>query len=117
MAEPSAGRTAPILRPRLSGQLKTRPPALNDSSQAARRPFLASSSSSYYYMAMTKVQALENEIQTLTRGELAELRTWFEDYDGEIWDRQIEADIVAGKFDDLEAEALAELERGETIEL
>ena len=67
-------------------------------------------------MAMTKVQTLESEVQNLSPEELAEFRSWFADYDGEVWDRQIEADILAGKFDDLEAEALAELERGETIE-
>jgi hypothetical protein len=37
--------------------------------------------------------------------------------DGEVWDRQIEADSKAGKFDQLSAEALAEFYRGETTEL
>lgn len=66
---------------------------------------------------MTKVQALENEVQNLTPEELSEFRSWFADYDGEVWDRQIEADSKAGKFDALAAEALAEFDRGETTEL
>jgi hypothetical protein len=65
---------------------------------------------------MSKVQTLATEIQELTHDELVEFRSWFAEYDNELWDRQIEADSKAGKFDDLEAEALAELERGETIE-
>jgi hypothetical protein len=66
---------------------------------------------------MTRVQALASEIQTLTPEELTEFRSWFADYDGELWDRQIEADAAAGKFDELAAEALAEFERGESTEL
>ena len=72
---------------------------------------------SYNHDVMTKVQALESEIQNLTSEELAEFRSWFADYDGEVWDRQIEADSKAGKFDQLSAEALAEFDRGETTEL
>jgi hypothetical protein len=66
---------------------------------------------------MTKVEALKSDVQSLTQTELTEFRKWFEDYDNERWDRQIEADSKAGKFDQLEAEALAEFDRGETIEL
>jgi hypothetical protein len=66
---------------------------------------------------MTKVQAVESEIQNLTSEELAEFRSWFADYDGEVWDRQIEADSKAGKFDQLSVEASAEFDRGETTEL
>jgi hypothetical protein len=62
---------------------------------------------------MTKVQALQNEIQSLT----SEERSWFAEYDGDLWDRQIEADSQAGKFAQLSAEALAEFDRGETTEL
>jgi hypothetical protein len=66
---------------------------------------------------MTRVEALKRDVQSLTQTELTEFRKWFEDYDNELWDRQIEADSKAGKFDQIEAEALAEFDRGETIEL
>jgi hypothetical protein len=66
---------------------------------------------------MTKVQPLEREVQNLTSEELSEFRSWFADYDGEVWDRQIEAHSKVGKFDQLSAEALAEFGRGETTEL
>ena len=61
---------------------------------------------------MTKVEALEREIQSLTAEELAAFRAWFAEYDWQLWDRQIEADSKAGKFDQLAAEALAEFDRG-----
>ncbi|HEX8412063.1 MAG TPA: hypothetical protein VF883_24650 [Thermoanaerobaculia bacterium] len=37
--------------------------------------------------------------------------------DWEVWDRQLERDVAAGKLDEVAAEALAELERGETREI
>jgi len=66
---------------------------------------------------MTKVEALENDVQSLTAEELAAFRSWFAEYDWQVWDRQFEADSVSGKLDALAAEALAELKRGETTEL
>jgi hypothetical protein len=66
---------------------------------------------------MTKVEALEHEVQKLTQEELAAFRDWFAEYDWEAWDRQLERDVAAGKLDKLAAEALAEFERGETREI
>lgn len=66
---------------------------------------------------MTRLEALQRDVEALTPKELAEFRSWFADYDGEVWDRQIEADSKAGKLDQLSAEALAEFDRGETTEL
>ena len=66
---------------------------------------------------MTKVEALEREVEKLNPEELAAFRDWFAEYDWQVWDRQIEQDVAAGKLDQFGAEALAELERGETKEL
>ena len=33
--------------------------------------------------------------------ELAAFRAWFEQYDADQWDRQIEADVASGKLDAL----------------
>ena len=63
---------------------------------------------------MTKVEALEKEVQSLTPEELAAFREWFAEYDWQAWDRQLENDVADGKLDALAAEALAEHERGET---
>ena len=71
----------------------------------------------YDFRDMTKVEQLEKEVQTLTPEELAAFRNWFAEYDWLAWDRQLEADVAAGKLDKFAAEALAEFERGETTEL
>jgi len=68
-------------------------------------------------LRMTKVEALEREVQKLTPEELTAFRDWFAEYDWEAWDRQIERDSAAGRLDGLAAEALAEFERGETREI
>jgi hypothetical protein len=65
---------------------------------------------------MTKIEQLEKEVQSLTPDELASFRNWFAEYDWLVWDRQLEADVAAGKLDKLAAEALAEHARGETTE-
>ena len=66
---------------------------------------------------MTKIEQLEKDVQSLTSEELASFRNWFAEYDWLVWDRQLEADVAAGKLDKLAAEALAEHARGETTEL
>lgn len=66
---------------------------------------------------MTRVESLEKEVEKLTPEELAAFRAWFIEHDWQAWDRELEEDVAAGRLDRLAAEALAELERGETKEL
>ena len=66
---------------------------------------------------MTKVQALERGVESLSRDELVAFRRWFEAYDAEAWDRQFEQDVRAGKLDALAEEALKEYEAGECTDL
>ena len=68
-------------------------------------------------MAMSKIETLEREIEKLSAEELAAFRDWFANYDADAWDRQMQADVKAGKLDRLAAEALAEHKRGETREI
>jgi hypothetical protein len=60
---------------------------------------------------------IENAVVGLTTSELAEFRAWFIEYDADAWDRQIEADIHAGRLDALADEALREDREGLTTEL
>lgn len=55
---------------------------------------------------MSKVESLEQEIRKLSPQELAQLRTWFLEYDAELWDRQLEEDVRAGRLDGLAKKAL-----------
>lgn len=66
---------------------------------------------------MTKIEALEREVEKLTREELAVFRKWFAEYDWQAWDRELEQDTAAGKLDKFASEALEELKRGETKEI
>lgn len=66
---------------------------------------------------MSKVEAVENAVQYLSREELAAFREWFMSFDGEAWDRQIEADAKAGKLDALADKALTAHRHGASREL
>jgi len=63
---------------------------------------------------MTKIEAIEREVEKLSPEELAAFRVWFIEHDWQAWDRELEADVAAGRLDRFAAEALAEVERGET---
>ena len=50
---------------------------------------------------MSRISDLERQIQSLSTDELASFRQWFAEFDAAAWDRQIEADVKAGKLDTL----------------
>lgn len=66
---------------------------------------------------MTNVQEIESAIQRLTREELSAFRNWFEEFDAEAWDHQLEEDIKAGRLDSLADEALNDLREGRCTDL
>jgi hypothetical protein len=66
---------------------------------------------------MTVLEKIEAQVQTLSEKELYEFRRWFQEWDADAWDRQIEADAQAGKLDALAAEALAEYRSGSAREI
>ena len=59
---------------------------------------------------MSTVQEIERAIERLSDEEVAEIRTW-------LWDRDIERDAQAGKFDAFADEALREHRNGKTRRL
>jgi hypothetical protein len=63
---------------------------------------------------MTKVQTIEKEVKSLNREELAEFRDWFQEFDSEVWDAQIQRDAHSGKFDRIAQEALIQHRRGKS---
>jgi len=60
------------------------------------------------------VQEIETAIRQLKPAELEELARWFAEFHADLWDRQIEADAMAGRFDSLIAEARADFKAGRT---
>jgi hypothetical protein len=50
---------------------------------------------------MTRVEAIEQKVQSLSLEEFSEVRDWILDQDWEPWDRQIERDAAEGKLEPL----------------
>lgn len=55
---------------------------------------------------MSKVEKLEQQIQSLSPEELAQFRAWYQDFDWAVWDAQLASDVQAGKLDALADKAL-----------
>lgn len=55
---------------------------------------------------MSKVEAIEQQIEELSPTELAAFRSWYAAFDAEAWDRQFEADVTAGRLDGMADKAL-----------
>ncbi|HEB76742.1 MAG TPA: hypothetical protein ENJ04_10345 [Nitrospirae bacterium] len=66
---------------------------------------------------MTSVKEIEHAVEKLTKNELAAFRKWFEEFDAEVWDKQFEEDVAAGKLDKLASKAIADYRVGKCKEL
>ena len=56
------------------------------------------------------VQELEKAVAQLPSPEPAQFAAWFEEYQADLWDKQIEQDAVSGRLDALAEQANQELE-------
>ena len=66
---------------------------------------------------MTRVESLEQQVQTLSPDELAKFRAWFLAFDWAAWDEQLELDVRAGRLDALADQALRDHASGKTTPL
>jgi hypothetical protein len=66
---------------------------------------------------MRKSEDIERQIAELSTEEFRKLRDWFLLQDAAAWDRQLEADIKAGKLDKIADEARRAHSDGKTTEL
>jgi hypothetical protein len=66
---------------------------------------------------MSRVEELEGQIKKLSSNELQELRAWLAEYDGDVWDRQFDADAISGKLDALADQALKDFAEGRSTDL
>jgi len=53
-------------------------------------------------------------MSSLSSEDLSRFREWFYDFDAQVWDRQFEEDVAAGRLDWLAAEAVEENRAGRT---
>lgn len=58
------------------------------------------------------VQEIKAAITQLPTPELSQLAAWFEEYQADLWDRQIEKDALSRRFDVLAEQANQEFEAG-----
>ena len=58
------------------------------------------------------VKEIEAAIARLPAIELAELMTWLEEYHAQVWDKQIEDDLEAGRLDNLLSDVDGEYQSG-----
>ena len=61
---------------------------------------------------MSSVKQIESAVTRLSPEDLAAFRRWFADFDAEVWDREFEKDVAAGRFDAFGDEALRDLNKG-----
>lgn len=66
---------------------------------------------------MARIEGLTNEVQQLSREELAAFRDWFRKYDSDEWDKEIEEDISVGRLESLANKAIADHKAGRTKKL
>jgi hypothetical protein len=61
---------------------------------------------------MTKLEQIEKAVAALSPEERALFRDWFEAFEAQAWDEQIERDAKSGRLDDLAQRALADHRAG-----
>jgi hypothetical protein len=66
---------------------------------------------------MSNLQEIERAVSQLSPEDLIAFRVWFAEFDAERWDRQFEADVAAGRLDDLAERALQHLREGRCTDL
>jgi len=66
---------------------------------------------------MQALKEIEKEVQEPPSSEYPNFRTWFYQYDNDVWDTNIEEDSASGKLDFLIDEAFEEKRKGKLKEL
>jgi len=60
---------------------------------------------------------LEKQVSKLPPEQLAKFIEWVKELESDLWDKQIESDVAAGKLDQLAKDAIAEDDAGKTTPL
>ena len=66
---------------------------------------------------MDTLQDIQTAVSQLSAQQLAAFRAWFAEFDAEIWDRELERDVAAGRLDAWAEEALQALREGQCTDL
>jgi len=63
------------------------------------------------------VEEIEDLIAHLPQEKLNKFRLWYEKFDRDTWDAQIQKDAISGSFDALAAQAIADHKTGKSKKL
>ena len=69
------------------------------------------------YNGVMSIAEIKTSIAQLPPMDLADLTEWFEEYQADLWDQQIERDAVSGRLDALAEQANREFEAREQVEV
>jgi len=69
------------------------------------------------YEMVSTLEEVEKFVAQLPPDQLRKFRAWYEEFDSNDWDEQIEDDILAGKLNSLSEVAIAAHKAGKTKEL
>jgi hypothetical protein len=59
------------------------------------------------------IKEIESAIAQLRPSDLAELAAWFEEFQAQVWDNQLEQDVKGGRLDALLEQAESDFEQGQ----
>lgn len=63
------------------------------------------------------VEDIEKALAQLPQDQLRMFRAWYEKFDADAWDKQIESDLASGKLARIAEDAIAEYKAGNTKKL
>lgn len=66
---------------------------------------------------MPNLEEIEAQIAILSPDDLAKFKQWFAEFQADLWDKQIEADFLAGKWDAVGEKALRDHAEGKSTPL
>ena len=66
---------------------------------------------------MSTVEEIEDAAKHLSSEQFENFRKWFEEYESNLWDSQIEQDARSGKLDKFAQKAVEEYESGNSSKL
>lgn len=66
---------------------------------------------------MSRVEQITEQLRGFSSEEIREVRAWIDEYEDRLWDRRFEAEIAAGKWDELADRALREHREGKSTQL
>lgn len=61
---------------------------------------------------MTTVKEIEKAVSDLKPDEMAQFRSWFEEFDASLWDAQFEEDAKSGRLDVVAEKAITDFKKG-----